>query len=58
MALLICWALHWFGCTDLLSTRMKINPNPKFMGEITTYIDVETPCSLGKHSMIVQIQNI
>lgn len=53
MALLICWALHWFGCTDLLSTRMKINPNPKFMGEITTYIDVETPCSLGKHSMIV-----
>lgn len=31
---------------------MEIDPNPKFMEEITPYIKVETSCSLRKHGMI------
>lgn len=38
--------------TDLLNVRMEIDPNPKFMEEITPYIKVETSCSLRKHGII------
>lgn len=31
---------------------MEIDPNPKFMEEITPYIKFEISCSLGKHSKI------
>lgn len=31
---------------------MEIDPNPKFMEEITPYIKVETSCSLRKHGII------
>lgn len=35
-----------------MKIRMEIDPNPKFMEEITPYIKFEISCSLGKHSMI------
>lgn len=31
---------------------METDSNPKFIGEITTCIDVETPCSVERYSMI------